>query len=250
MEIDYMRLSGKSVIVTGAGRGIGRAIAIAYAREGAGVCLAARTESQIRSVAEEIEAAGGRAIAVPTDVADWDSVQAMVGGAVNAFGGLDVAVLNAGVLLDGGRTLEESVIDDWRRTIEVNLIGAYLCAKAVIPPLKSRGQGKIIITGSGNGHHGRVRGSSYGASKAGLWMVTRILSEELLEDRIDVNEIVPGPVYTELARELVSDPATRFAASGEWAKQPEELVDVAMFLATQPSPGPTGQSFSLLRRPL
>ena len=245
-----MRLSGKSVIVTGAGRGIGRAIALGFAREGARVCLAARTESQVRSVVDEIESSGARAIAAVTDVTDWDSVRAMVDATVNEFGGLDIAVLNAGVLLDGGRTLEESVIDDWRRTIEVNLIGAYLCAKAVIPPLKARGGGKIIITGSGNGHHGRVRGSSYGASKAGLWMVTRILSEELLEDGIDVNEIIPGPVYTELTRELQFDPATRFAASGEWAKQPEELLDVAMFLATQPSPGPTGQSFSLLRRPL
>lgn len=245
-----MRLSGKSVIVTGAGRGIGRSIAVGFAREGASVCLAARTESQVRSAAAEIESFGGRAIAAATDVTDWDSVRAMVDATVSEFGGLDIAVLNAGVLLDGGRTLEESVIDDWRRTIEVNLIGAYLCAKAVIPPLKARGQGKIIVTGSGNGHHGRVRGSSYGASKAGLWMVTRILSEELLDYRIDVNEIVPGPVYTELTRELQHDPATRFAAAGEWAKQPDELLGVAMFLATQPNPGPTGQSFSLLRREL
>ena len=245
-----MRLEGKSVIVTGAGRGIGRAIALAFAAEGASVCCAARTEAQVRAVADEIAAAGGRALAAATDVSDWDSVRAMVDATVAEFGGLDIAVLNAGVLLDDGRTLEESVIADWRRTIEVNLIGAYLCAKAVIPPLKARGQGKIIVTGSGNGHHARVRGSSYGASKAGLWMVTRILAEELLEYNIDVNEIVPGPVYTELTRELQFDPATRFAAAGEWAKQPEELVDVAMFLATQPSPGPTAQSFSLLRREL
>lgn len=245
-----MRLEGKSAIVTGAGRGIGRAIALAFAAEGASVCCAARTESQVRAVADEIAAGGGRALAAATDVSDWDSVRAMVDATVAEFGGLDIAVLNAGVLLDDGRTLEESVIADWRRTIEVNLIGAYLCAKAVIPPLKARGQGKIIVTGSGNGHHARVRGSSYGASKAGLWMVTRILAEELLEYNIDVNEIVPGPVYTELTRELQFDPATRFAAAGEWAKQPEELVDVAMFLATQPSPGPTAQSFSLLRREL
>ena len=245
-----MRLSGKSVIVTGAGRGIGRAIALAFAREGASVCCAARTQSQVRSAVEEIEAAGGRGLAVAADVTDWESVQAMVAAAVDEFGGIDIAVLNAGVLLDGGRTLEESIIADWRRTIEVNLIGAYQCAKAVIPPLRERGQGKIIVTGSGNGHHGRVRGSSYGASKAGLWMVTRILAEELLEYNIDVNEIVPGPVYTELTRELQFDPDTRFAASGEWAKQPEDLVDIALFLATQPNPGPTGQSFSLLRREL
>ena len=245
-----MRLSGKSVIVTGAGRGIGRAIALAFAGEGASVCCAARTEGQVRSAVAEIEAAGGRGMAVAADVSDWDSVTALVEATVSEFGGLDIAVLNAGVLLDNGRTLEESVIADWRKTIEVNLIGTYLCAKAVIPPLRARGAGKIIVTGSGNGHHGRVRGSSYGASKAGLWMVTRILAQELLEYNIDVNEIVPGPVYTELTRELQHDPATRFAASGEWAKQPEELVDVALFLATQPSPGPTGQSFSLLRREL
>ncbi len=245
-----MRLSDKSVIVTGAGRGIGRAIALAYAREGASVCCAARTQDQVQSALADIEAVGGRGLAIATDVTDWDSVTAMVEATVSEFGGLDIAVLNAGVLLDDGRTLEESIIADWRMTIEVNLIGAYLCAKAVIPPLKARGAGKIIVTGSGNGHHGRVRGSSYGASKAGLWMVTRILALELLEYNIDVNEIVPGPVYTELTRELQYDPATAFAVTGEWAKQPEELVDVALFLATQPNPGPTGQSFSLLRREL
>ena len=245
-----MRLSDKSVIVTGAGRGIGRAIALAYAREGASVCCAARTQDQVQSALADIEAVGGRGLAIATDVTDWDAVTAMVEATVSEFGGLDIAVLNAGVLLDDGRTLEESIIADWRMTIEVNLIGAYLCAKAVIPPLKARGAGKIIVTGSGNGHHGRVRGSSYGASKAGLWMVTRILALELLEYNIDVNEIVPGPVYTELTRELQYDPATAFAVTGEWAKQPEELVDVALFLATQPNPGPTGQSFSLLRREL
>ena len=242
-----MRLSGKSVIVTGAGRGIGRAIALACAREGASVCCAAKTRSQVEAALADIEAGGGKGLAMATDVTNWDSVNAMVNATVAEFGGLDIAFLNAGVLLDGGRTLEESVIENWRLTIEVNLIGAYLCAKAVIPALKARGEGKIIFTGSGNGHHGRVRGSSYGASKAGLWMVARTLSQELLEDRIDVNEIVPGPVYTELTRELQFDPATRFAAASEWAKQPEELVDVALFLATQPNPGPTGQSFSLLR---
>lgn len=245
-----MRLGEKSVIVTGAGRGIGRAIALAFAREGASVCCAARTKLQVEDVVRDIEAAGGRGLALVTDLTDWSSVRAMVDATVAEFGGLDIAVLNAGVLLDDGRTLEESVIADWRMTIGVNLIGAYLCAKAAIPALKARGAGKIIFTGSGNGHHGRVRGSSYGASKAGLWMVTRILSQELVEEGIDVNEIVPGPVFTELASDLPDDPATGFAVAGEWAKQPEEVVDVAMFLATQPSPGPTGQSFSLLRREL
>ncbi len=245
-----MRLSNKSVIVTGAGRGIGRAIALALAGEGANVCCAARTRSEVEATAKEIESLGGKGLAIATDVTDWNSVTAMVDAAVAEFGGLDIAVLNAGVLLDGGRTLEDSIIDDWRLTIEVNLIGSYLCAKAVIPTLKARGAGKIIVTGSGNGHHSRIRGSSYGASKAGLWMVTRTLSQELLEYNIDVNEIVPGPVHTELTRELRNDPATRFNASGEWDKQPEELADVAIFLATQPNPGPTGQSFSLLRREL
>ena len=243
-----MRLKGKVAIVTGAGRGIGRAIALAYGQEGASVCCAARSVDQIRDTARQIDKGHGRGLAVETDVTDWDSVTRMGQTAVDELGGLDIIVVNAGVSLDRGRKVEDSDIADWRATIEVNLMGAYYCAKAAIPHLRQRGAGKIITIGSGNGHRGRVGGSSYDSSKAALWMMTRILAQELWEYNISVNELIPGPVMTEMARGSLSRPGSPFIIDSEWVKQPEDVAPLALFLATQPDVGPTAQTFSMMRR--
>ena len=243
-----MQLEGKVAIVTGAGRGIGRAIALAYGQEGASVCCAARTVDQIRDTARRIDEGNGKGLAIEADVTDWDSVDRMVQTAVDELGGLDILVVNAGASLDRGRKVEESDVADWRATIDVNLMGAYYCVRAAIPHLKRRGAGKVITIGSGNGHRGRVGGSAYGASKAALWMLTRILAQELWEHNISVNELVPGPVLTEMARGSAGRPGSVFGIDSEWVKQPEDLVPMALFLATQPDVGPTGQTFSLMRR--
>ncbi len=102
---------------------------------------------------------------------------------------------------------------------------------------------------SGLGHHGRVQQSAYACSKAGLWMLTRVLSDELLGDDISVNEVIPGPVDTRMAG-ASSDPSSVFSIESEWIKSPEDVVPLALFLASHPHPGPTGQSFSLMRRTL
>jgi 3-oxoacyl-[acyl-carrier protein] reductase len=117
-------LNGKVAIVTGAGRGIGKAIALAYARAGAAVCCAARTVTDITAAVREIASYGGRGLAVPTDVTQLASVQGMVQETVGAFGGLDILVINAGVHYDR-RRVEDSQPEDWRATLEVNLLGAY-----------------------------------------------------------------------------------------------------------------------------
>ena len=243
-----MRLEGKVVIVTGAGRGIGRAVAVAYGQEGASVCCAARTKDQIEGTARQIEAGPGRALAIETDVTDWESVGRMVQATVSEFGGLDIMVVNAGVGLDRRRSVDDSDVADWRTTVDVNLMGAYYSMKAVIPHMKERGAGKIITMGSGNGHKGRVGGSAYGATKAALWMLTRILAQEVWEYNISVNELIPGPVRTEMTDQGSSRPGSVFDIDSEWAKDPEDVVPIALFMATQPDVGPTGQFFSLLRR--
>ena len=238
-------LAGKVALVTGGGRGIGRAIAIAFAGAGAAVCCAARTRSEVDSVAAEIEAGGGQALAVRTDVVDLASVEKAVDETVGRFGGLDILVINAGVS-PGRSEVAESDPASWGQTIAINLTGAYHCARAAIPYLKARGGGKIITIGSGMGHRGAPGSSAYSASKAGLWMLTRVLGQELRGDNISVNELIPGPVNTA----MMPGPAAREPGTfdGEWFKEPEEVAPLALFLASAPDGGQTAQSFSLMRR--
>jgi len=240
-------LSGYVAIVTGAGRGIGRAIALAYAQAGAAVCCAARTAEDITATVRDIATSGGRALAVPADVTQLASVQHMLQTTVETFGGLDILVINAGGNYDQ-RHVAESHPEDWRATVEVNLLGAYYCAHAAIPYLKQRGAGKIITVGSGIGHRGYAGSSAYACSKAALWMLTRVLAQELWPFNISVNELIPGPVATEMsAQEATQNPGV-FAIESEWVKTPDDVVPLALFLATQPVKGPTAQSFSLMRR--
>ena len=242
------RLQGKVALVTGAGRGIGKAVAIAYAKEGAAVSCAARTQSQIDTTMAEIESAGGQAIAVRADVADLQSVRAMVDTTVRRFGGIDILVANAGGNFDRSR-VEDGDPADWLTTLNVNLVGAYYCARESIPYLKQRQGAKIITVGSGIGHNGRPASSAYASAKAGLWMLTRVLAQELWEYGISVNELIPGPVMTERVRESYQPgEGTVFDIGSEWVKGPEDVAPLALFLATQPDVGPTAQSFSLMRR--
>ncbi len=238
-------LAGKVALITGGGRGIGRAIAVAFAGAGAAVVCAARTRSEIEAVAAEIEAAGGQALAVRTDVADLASAQKAVDETAARFGGLDILVINAGVS-PGRSEVAESDPASWNQTIAINLTGAYYCARAAIPHLKARGGGKIITIGSGMGRRGAPGSSAYSVSKAGLWMLTRVLGQELRDDNISVNELIPGPVNTA----MMPGPATRGPGTfdGEWFKEPEEVVPLALFLAGAPDGGQTAQSFSLMRR--
>jgi len=239
-----VRLDGKTAVVTGAGRGIGRAIAIGLALAGAYICCAARTISEIDDTVTQIEVAGGRGFAVRADVTDPVSVAALFDQAADATGGIDIVFLNAGGTIDGGDTAD-SDMDAWRSTIELNLMGTYYCARAVIPYLKERGGGKIITIGSGLGHRGRAGDSSYSCAKAGVWMLTRVLAQELWRDNISVNELIPGPVHSG-SGPLPTGPSP--LAESEWLKTPEDVVPLALFLASQPLTGPTAQSFSLMRR--
>lgn len=230
--------------MTGAGRGIGRAIALAYAKAGAVVICAARTESEINDTVKEIQNFGGQSLAVQTDVRDINSVQNLFRATVQEYGGFDILVINAGIN-EECKTVEESDPEKWRTTLEVNLFGAYVCAHFAIPYLKERGGGKIITIGSGLGHRGIPKNSAYACSKAGLWMLTRVLAQELWAHNISVNELIPGPVQTTL------DSQTNGSVSqidSEWVKKPEDVAPLALFLATQPDVGPSAQSFSLMRR--
>ena len=241
-------LEGKVAVVTGAGKGIGRAIAIGFASEGASVCCAARTAFDLKEVAGEITSGGGKAIAVQTDVTSFDDVERMNKAAADAFGGIDIVVVNAGGNLERSR-VEDGDPDLWAATIDLNLKGAYYTAKSAIPYLKERGGGKIITIGSGIGHNGRVSSSAYACAKAGAWMLTRVLAQELWEHNISVNELVPGPVATPGATAAWQQEENSVnTIDSEWVKQSADVLPLALFLATQPDKGPTSQSFSLMRR--
>ena len=239
------QLKDKIAIVTGAGRGIGRAIAIGFARAGAAVCCSARTESDIKETVSEIKAFKGQAGAKVVDVADSASVQELYEFTKDTFGGIDLVIVNAGISLN--TSIENSDPDDWLDVLQTNLFGAYLTARTAIPHLRARGGGKIIFIGSGLGHRGVINTSAYACSKAGVWMLTRVLAQEVVQDNISVNELIPGPVKTTINSQNDGELLAQLGTH-EWLKTPEDVIPLALFLATQPKNGPTSQSFSLMRR--
>lgn len=239
-------LQGQVAVVTGAGRGIGKAIAVAFAEAGAAVVCAARTSTEIEETAVQINKAGGQAIAKVMDVTLFETAVSLLEFAQETFGSVDIVVINAGISTSQ-KSVESSDPDTWTQVINTNLIGAYHTAKAAIPHLKAQGGGKIILVGSGLGHKGIPDRSAYASSKAGLWMFTRVLAQELVPYGISVNELIPGPVKTEMTPGSTAE-TRQLLGDGEWVKRPEDVVPLAMFLATQPNSGPTAQSFSLMRR--
>ena len=238
-------LSDKVAVVTGSGRGIGRAIAIAYAAEGADLVLAARSAAELAGVAAELRGLGGNAVVVPADVTRREAVDDLAGAVRRKFGRLDVLVNNAGGGMEK-RSILDSDPDLWAEDVTVNCISAYLVSRALLPLMIESGGGRVINVGSGMGHRPTASGCAYHVGKAGLWMFTRCLAEEVWQHNVTVNELIPGPVATRLTAGAGPPPYS----DSEVIKEPEDVAPLALFLATQPDHGPTAQSFSLTRRPI
>jgi 3-oxoacyl-[acyl-carrier protein] reductase len=250
------QLDGKVAIVTGAGRGIGRAVAEAFAADGAAVVCAARSGGEVGSTVHAILEAGGRALGVPTDITDAHQVHTMVEAAVSTFDGVDILVANAGAI-HRLAPIAEIEPDEWRRVVDVNLTGTYLCAREVIEPMRKRGGGRIIVIGSGAGRRAGPHFGPYAAAKAGVSMLVRVLAAELRPSDIAVNEVIPGPVRTAMLDDLMpgGDAPPAPSPSGDsgpmgsdWLKDPEDVVPLVRFVASLPPHGPTGQTYSLLGR--
>ena len=241
-----MQLRDKVTIITGGGRGIGKAIAIAYAAEGARVVIAARSSEQLDEVATEITAQGGEVLAVPTDLRIREEVETLVQKTVAHFGRIDVLVNNAGINPRG--LFLDSTDEEWEQGWQINVMGVVYCCRAVLPIMQQQGSGNIINVGSGMGQVGRSNLSVYCASKAALHGLTQSIAEEVWEDGIIANVLIPGPVKTELSKPAWEDSGTFRAQSDPW-KEPEQVVASALFLAAQPpASGMTGQILSIMRR--
>jgi NADP-dependent 3-hydroxy acid dehydrogenase YdfG len=194
---DGFDLSGQVVAVTGASSGIGEATALACAHAGAAVALAARRSDRIQSLAERIAREGGRAIAVPTDVADEGQAQAFIERAHAELGRLDVLVNNAGVMLLG--PIENAPTEEWREMIHVNVFGVLYCTHAALPLMHAQGSGHIVNVSSVAGRVARAGSGVYNLTKFGVGAFSESLRQETVEMGVRVTLIEPGAVDTELA---------------------------------------------------
>jgi len=222
--LSQLRLAGTVAVVTGAGRGIGRAIAVAFAREGADVALAARSAAELGAVADEVKALGRRALAVPTDVRDEAAVNALVRQAAGAFGQVDLLVNAAGVAAFG--PLAESPIAAWDETMAVNLRGAYLCCRAVLPGMMAQRRGTIVNIGSMVTTRTLPGSSAYTAAKYGLLGLSRVLAEEMRAHGVRVGVISAGAVDTPLWDAIPNPPAR------ELMLRPDQVAEAAILMAS------------------
>ena len=245
---ELFNLTGKVAVITGASRGIGEAIAHAYARAGASVVLASRKQADLDEVAAEITAAGGRARAVAAHTGSDEAVNALVGRATEAFGGVDIVVNNAATNPHFGpvMTAEES---HWDKIFDVNVKGYFRVAKACSASMQARGGGKIINIASVAGLHPQPGMGVYCVSKAAVIMLTQVLAAELAPHNIQVNAIAPGFIKTKFSQALWDNPAlyagiTKLIPQGRMA-EPEELTGMALYLATAASSFTTGGIFTV-----
>ena len=240
--------NGEVVVITGAGRGIGKTLAKGFAADGASVACLATTKTQIDQTAKEITEAGGKAISIVCDVTDYASVESAFAQVEQAFGGVDIVIANAGINAKVLSKVGEDDIEEWKRIIEVNLIGAYYTCRVAIPYLKKRGGGKILATGSGRGIKSDCRLTPYSCSKAGLHILIKTLAAELKEFNIACNIVIPGPIMTEMNSKHGDKVDDIFVNGSEWLKTPEDFLPLVEFVASMPNNGPSAQTFCLNRR--
>ena len=250
------RLGGKVALITGAGRGIGREIAIRYAQEGASVALVARTTTEIEAVAVEIALSGGRSIAVPADVTSAEAVREAVDRTASELGPVDILVNSAGVY-HVAHFLEHD-LDQWKRVFEVNVHGTFIACQAVLPSMIERRSGRIIQIASTAGKWGTRYQSAYNASKHAVLGLTKCLALEMAESGIRVNAICPAFVEGSMIDEQLPNLARILGGDAEAARQAliaripigrfvrvDEIPPLAVYLASDESEGMTGQAITL-----
>src|ERR1700740_660915 len=247
-SIEQYRLDGKVAVVTGAGgRGnsIGRAYALGLAEAGAAVVVADLNAEGAKAVADEITAVGGKAIAAQVDIADAGAVKRMAAAAKDAFGGVDILVNNAALMVELGYQQAVDVpIEDWNRLVAVNVTGALNCVQALVPQMRERGGGKIVNQLSGGAFPAQ---SLYGVSKLALLGLTTTLARQLGGEKINVNAIAPGNVMSAAGKMLTPDDSPfikllEATVFGRVRGQPDELVGALLLLCSDAGAWITGQT--------
>jgi NAD(P)-dependent dehydrogenase (short-subunit alcohol dehydrogenase family) len=250
------RLEGRVALITGASRGIGRAIARGYSREGAAIAATARNAAELQSLVDEVQQNGGRAVAIRADLGDTAAPAQVVGQVLESLGTIDILVNNAGI---GGSAGPSPVVDFddalWHKTLALNLTAPYLLTKAVLPVLLAKKWGRIINIASINGKIPSIHAVAYTASKHGLLGLTRTVALEVARDGVTVNAICPGPVRTQMNDKRLEYDAKRLGLSFAELEsrltpigrrlEPDEIVPMAVLLASEESAPITGQAFNV-----
>jgi len=229
------RLSGRIAVVTGASKGIGKAIAISLASEGAKVILVSRDRSQLEEAAAEITGTGGDAAVFPADITSEEQVRALERDVLARFGQVNILVNNAGINVR--KPVDEFTLADWRLVMDTNVTGAFLMCRSFVPAMKGRGYGRILNLTSMMAHVSLPLRMAYSTSKSALLGMTRALALELAPEGVTVNGISPGPVATEMNRPLMENPELgaqllNNVPLGRWCKV-EEIGALAAFLCSE-----------------
>jgi len=237
-----MKLKDRVAIVTGAARGIGKAIAWIFVREGAKVVLVDVEKARLEALQEEIRKKGGQALAVPCDVAKASEVKQMVDQVHRAFGRIDILVNNAGIIRRG--TIETVTEEDWDRVMAVNLKGPFNCSKAVVEIMKKQDYGKIVNVSSIAGKTGDITSApGYGPSKAGLDALTKTLARQLAGYGIHVNGVAPHAIETEMSAEWPPEKRKAIVEAIPLKRlgKPEDVAEAVLFLASDSAAFITGE---------